>query len=143
MKHFDKKWYNEQCKLMCGLTEEQKEYLDYLHNFLPKWYADFSMHDSKILSVDKNNDYIELKLLHDYGNKEYYLKFYSPNVIENCNLIGSWCISDELYLENNCCEFHLMVHAYSKNTDNLSLEYFTIKCSNMELLFDGKSYKVF
>ncbi len=36
-----------------------------------------------------------------------------------------------------------MVHAWSKTNNRLELEYFTVNCSNIELLYDNKPYKIF
>ena len=139
MKYFGKESYNGQCKS----GKEQYEYLDYEKSTLPKWYNDFSFHDCLILNMYATDDYIELELTFNNDDIEFYLRFYSPNIVENCNLIGSWCISDELYLDKNSCEFHLMVHAWSKTNNRLELEYFTVNCSNIELLYDNKPYKIF
>ena len=140
MKNIKKNLHNGQYRL----NEEKHINLNYAKNNLPEWYNQFSFHDCLILNLYTTDDYIELEIsFNDENDIEFYLRFYSPNIVENCNLIGSWCISDELYLDKNSCEFHLMVHAWSKTNNRLELEYFTVNCSNIELLYDNKPYKIF
>lgn len=140
MKYFGKEWYNGQCK--SGM--EQYEYLDYEKSTLPKWYTDFSFHDSKIIKIKSFDNLMVLDLISDdYKKTKYKIKFYNPKVIEECNLTNAWCISNELYFNDNSCEFHLMADVWSDIDDRFSHEYFTVKCSNIELLYGNKSYKIF
>ncbi len=140
MKNIKKNLHNGQYRL----NEEKHINLNYAKNNLPEWYNQFSFHDCLILNLYTTDDYIELEIsFNDENDIEFYLRFYSPNIIENCNLIGGWCISNELYLFENSCELHLIIENCMNKSNNLSLEHFIVSCSNMELLINNKSFKVF
>lgn len=105
MKDIEKKQHNRQYQL----SEEQYTYLDYGKNNLPQWYNDFSFHDSKIIKIKSFDNLMVLDLIaDDYKETKYKIKFYNPKIIEECNLLNAWCISNELYLNDNSCEFHLL-----------------------------------
>lgn len=137
MKCFTKEWY-----LFEDYSDKAvKKYFEYKKKYLPEWYDEFCIHDHQIQSVTKKDNFFVLTLFTDESVKrEYKLIFYTPIILENCKLEKAWCLIDELYIADNTCEYHLMVMDYD---DNDILNYFTVKCSNMELLFDGKTYKVF
>ncbi len=140
MKDIEKKQHNRQYQL----SEEQYTYLDYGKNNLPQWYNDFSFHDSKIIKIKSFDNLMVLDLIaDDYKETKYKIKFYNPKIIEECNLLNAWCISNELYLNDNSCEFHLLADVWSDIDDRFLHEYFTVKCSNIELLYGNKAFKIF
>lgn len=139
MKYLEKELYPDQCES----KKEHSKYLDYSKITLPEWYNEFSFHDCLILNVYTTDGYIELEIEFEHDDTEFYLRFFSPQIIENCNLVGCWWISDELYLDKESCEFHLTVDTWSKTNDRLIREYFTVKSSNIELLYGNKSFKIF
>ncbi len=121
--------------------DKDKEYLDYKEKNLPKWYNEFSIHDDQIKGTAKTDDKFIISIAtDDYKHTRYQLVFYNPNIIESCDLTDAWCSYDELYINDNSCEYHLMV---MDSQDNSILNYFTIECSNMELIINNKSFKVF
>lgn len=137
MKCFTKKWY-----LFEDYSDRAvKKYFDYKMKYLPKWYHEFSIHDDQIESITIFDNSIVLDIISDDSIRtEYQLIFYNPLILENCKIEKAWCIADELYTDKNICEYHLMVMDYN---DNDILNYFTIKCDNIELLINNKSFKVF
>lgn len=137
MKYFNKEWYNNGCRTL----EKHKEYTDYQHRCLPEWYNEFSIHDDQIKSAVQGENYLIMNLAaDDYKHTLYQLKFHNPDIVEQCELINAWCLADELYISDNLCEYHLMVSNFE---DNDIIEYFTVKCSNIELIINGRSFKVF
>lgn len=134
MKYFGKEWYYNCCN-----NEKGKEYLSYSEKCLPRWYNDFSIHDSKIEKICTDEKAIVLYLIDDdYLRTKYQIILHNPTVIESCNLIGSWCISDEVYIDNGLCEYHLMVD--NCDSGKQVLDYFTVKCSEIEVVYNGKSH---
>lgn len=136
MNYFGKEWYLNGCN-----SEDvvgAKEFMAYEEKHLPKWYKDnFSIHDSKIINVKQSEDLLEFTMLYDDNNHtEYKIKFFNPEILELCQLIDSFCISDEIYVENSHCEFHLMCDIKINETYG-NLYYFTVKCSKMEIVFEG------
>ena len=136
MRYFGKEWYLNGCdnKNVDGVDK----FFEYEEKYLPKWYNDkFSIHDSKIVSVKRSQNLLEFTLLYDdYNHTEYKIKFFNPEILELCQLIDSFCISDEIYVENSQCEFHLMCDI-KINEIYGNLHYFTVKCSKIEIAFDG------
>lgn len=133
MRYFGKEWYLNGCNSENVVGADK--FFEYEEKYLPKWYNDeFSIHDSKIINVKQSQDLLELTLLYDDNNcTEYKIKFFNFKILELCQLIDSFCISDEIYIENSKCEFHLMCDI--KGCGNL--HYFTVKCSKIEIAFDG------
>lgn len=137
MKYFNKEWYNNGCKS----TETQKEYINYMNEHLPKWYQEFSIHDNQIKNAIECNDCLITNMIYDdYNHTNYQIKFYSPKILENCDLKNDWCLYDELYINNNLCEYHLMVMDFNNND---IIKCFTVECSNIELIINNKTYRVF
>lgn len=137
MKYYGKEWYKNGCIIP---KEKSQEYADYVNRCLPKWYSDFSMHDSEIIGFKKDKDLIKLNLKYDDDkHTNYQILLYNPEIVESCHLVGCWCISDEIYINDDCCEFHLMV-GYAESV--LVLNYFTVKCSRIEMQMNGKFYNI-
>lgn len=111
-------------------------YNEYSSKHLPVWYQNLSLHDSYIVDVNKDdiNNTLTVNVKYD-DNKQtkYQIIFYNYEIIENCNLNSSTIIADELYINFNNVEFHLMVDTYAKN--DVTLEYFTISCEKLEFRF--------
>lgn len=120
--------------------ERDNEYLEYKKNKLPKWYNEFCIQDDQIKDYAIADNKLIISIASDdYKHTKYQLIFHNPNIIESCELTNAWCYYDELYINDNSCEYHLMVMDYQ---DNSILEYFTVKCSDMELVINNKSFKV-
>ena len=77
-----------------------------------------------------------------YFGKEWYNDFFFFFCLI-LNMYTTDGISNELYLNDNSCEFHLMADVWSDVNDRFSHKYFTVKCSNIELLYGNKSFKIF
>lgn len=136
MKYYGKEWYNNECRPI----ERNKEYIDYMNKCLPKWYNDISLHDSRIIRVKKNKDLVVLNLEHDdYEHTNYQFLLYNPIIIEDCRLNRCWCISNEIYINDNSCEFHLMV---GSEDDEQRLDYFTVECAKIEMRMNGECYTI-
>ncbi len=139
MKYYNKEWYNNGCRPI----EKNKEYIDYMNKYLPKWYKDISLHDSEILNVKECNDLITFNLIYDdYIHTKYQLRFYNPKIIETCRLVGTWCVSDEIYVNDESCEFHLMVDWSEDGEPKPILGYFTVECTKIELFMNNKLYEI-
>lgn len=109
-----------------------------MRSHLPRWYNDFSFHDSKIINVEEFENSIVLNLeFDDFIHTKYQLKLFNPKIIEYCKLKNSWWLFDEMYINENCFEFHIMVSDFD---DNSIISYFTVKCSDILLIFMGKTY---
>lgn len=134
MRYFGKEWYLNGCNSENVVGADK--FLEYEEKYLPKWYNDeFSIHDSKIINVKQSQDLLEFTLLYDDNNHtEYKIKFFNPEILELCQLKDSFCISDEIYVENFECEFHLMCDI-KINERYGNLDYFTVKCSKIEIVF--------
>lgn len=132
MRYFGKEWYRNGCnsKNVVGV----EEYFEYKEKYLPRWYnEDFSIHDSKIIDINYNDSLLVLTLIYDtYDRPEYQIKFYNPIILENCQLKDSWCISNEIYIDNSLCEYHLMCDV-NVNERYGNLYYFTVQCSKIEI----------
>ena len=136
MKVFTKEWYY----YTSAYNDKTKPYLDYEKENLPKWYNDFSIHDNQIKNVIRTDDLIILESVYDdCKSTKYQLKFYDPIVIEVCEMKNAWCLYDEVYLTENGCEYHLMVMDFN---DNDIRNYFTVKCSDIELDMNGKTFRM-
>ena len=137
MKYYGKEWYKNGCIIP---KEKSQEYADYVNRYLPKWYNDISIHDSEVIGMIKDKNLITLILQYDdYKRTNYKILLYNPEIIENCRIVGCWCISDEIYINDDCCEFHLMVSC--EETEQV-LKYFTVKCSKIEMQMNGKFYNI-
>ena len=138
------KYYNEEWVNNCMEFNKQgkgKEYFEYSKKYNPQWYHEFSFHDSRIISVDKEENYMKLNLEYDdYKHTKYQLVFYNPQVLEECNLENTWWLVDELYQTDNGCEFHFLVDDF--NSGNRVLGFYTLNCSRIELLFENQKYFV-
>lgn len=124
-----------------GNSSDKKvqDYLNYEKKFLPKWYNEFSVHDNIIIQVIKTKDLLILDSVYDDSiSTKYQLKFYNPTIIEDCEMENAWCLVDELYINENKCEYHLLVEDSNGNKN-----YFTVKCSDIELCMNGRIYRVF
>ncbi|MDE6413355.1 MAG: hypothetical protein K2K42_05680 [Eubacterium sp.] len=124
-----------------GNSNDKKvqDYLNYEKKFLPKWYNEFSIHDNIIIQVIKTKDLLILDSVYDDSiSTKYQLKFYNPTIIEDCEMENAWCLVDELYINENECEYHLLVEDSTGNKN-----YFTVKCSDIELCINGRTYRVF
>lgn len=120
-------------------SETDQEYIDYKRKCLPKWYNEFSIHDDQIKGFTQMDDKIILEIAaDDYKHTRYQLIFYNPHIIDICELKNAWCLYDELYVSDNSCEYHLMVADFNNNR---TINYFTVKCSNLELIINGRIYK--
>ena len=135
MKVFTKEW-----DLFGKYSDEKvQDYLSYEKKFLPKWYNEFSIHDNRIIQVIKTKDLLILDSVYDDSlSTKYQLKFYNPTIIEDCEMENAWCLVDELYINENKCEYHLLVEDSNGNKN-----YFTVKCSDIELDINGRTYRVF
>lgn len=134
LKHFTKEWY----VAGCNDSEKNQNYIDYMRSHLPRWYNDFSFHDSKIIDVEDFENLIVLNLeFDDFIHTKYQLKLYNPKITEYCKLQNSWWLFDEMYINENSFEFHIMVSDFD---DNSIISYFTVKCSDIQLIFMGKTY---
>lgn len=134
MKYFTKEWYANGCKD----SAKNQNYIDYMRSHLPRWYNDFSFHDSIVLDVKEIDNLMILNMeFDDFQHTKYQLKLYDPKIIEYCKLKNSWWLFDELYINENCFEFHIMVSDFD---DNNKISYFTVKCSDILLIFMGKTY---
>lgn len=141
MKYYNKDWYLYQYDILMNNKDYDKEYIDYMNKNLPEWYREFSIHDDQIKKVMQYDDCLIVDLAaDDCKHTMYQLKFQNPKILEDCELNNAWCIADELYIIDDLCEYHLMVMNFD---DNSIIEYFTVKCSNVELITDNKSFKVF
>lgn len=138
MKYYTKEWHKNGCKC----TDNQDEYwqlLDTCKGKLPKWYDDkFSLHDNKIVSVDyqKSADGKQILTLNmDYSggfDTVGALKFENCTILENAPLENSWCIADEMYLQDNgMIEFHLLLQNFQQKSDD-NLFYFTVLCEKID-----------
>lgn len=134
MRYFGKEWYRNGCKK--ENIDGIKEFFDNNEKNLPKWYNEnFSIHDSKIIDVNYNDNILVLTLIYDaYNHPEYQIKLYNPTIIDDCELKESWCISNEIYIEKSLCEFHLMCDV-KHNERYGNLFYFTVQCSKIEISF--------
>lgn len=136
MKHFNKDWYKNGCKA----TPEIEQYIQYEKEYFPKWYNDFSFHDSQILSVENHENYILLNLKYDDClHTEYQLKLHNPKIIEPCELENAWWLFNELYATEKGFEFHIMTNDYY---DNDIYRYFTVECTDLELILLDKAYSI-
>ena len=139
MKYFGKNWYNNECNAETGNTKQQEEYLAYEKANTPNWYQQLSFHDSIVINVfkDENSTVFRIDLKRNtIEGTVYSLLFINYNVLEMCQLLESIVISSEIYFENGQIEFHLMVDTYKNN--ELTLEYFTIRCEKIEFMINGK-----
>lgn len=59
----------------------------------------------------------------------YEFKFNNPQILESCNMLNSWCVSNEMYVSENGCEDEV-------------LSYYAIRCSKIELKMKNKVYSV-
>jgi len=116
------------------------EYRSYEENNLPEWYRGLSFHDNNIINVEYDEGKLVLTLNYDLPKTtSYKICFYDYEIIESCNLINAWILADELYLEQENNEFHLLVdcpvidscveHDYQR-------AYFTIRFKKMEMIFN-------
>ncbi|MCH5315084.1 MAG: DUF4085 family protein [Eubacterium sp.] len=136
MKVFTKEWYY----YTSAYNGKTMPYLSYVKENLPRWYSDFSIHDNQIKKVIRTDNLIILDSVYDdYKSTKYQLKFYNPIVIEDCKMENAWCLCDEVYLTEDGCEYHLLIQDFN---DNNVLNYFTVKCSNIELDMNGKTFKI-
>lgn len=137
MKFFTKDWYLNECEYSEKLDEYWKLF-ELNEKHLPKWYnRDFSLHDEQIVNTEiitLNNNVKKLVLYIDCCdeyNEVQYLEFENFTIIENCPLIHSYCIADEVYVkENGMFEFHLLLQNFQNENDD-NLFYFTISCEKM------------
>lgn len=134
MLYFGKEWYKNGCKV--NNNNEINEYYNFCEKNLPKWYNEnFSIHDSKIIDVKYNDSLIVLTLIYDdCTHQKYEIRFANPTVIEECDLLDSWCISDEIHFVDNFCEFHLMCDTKVQEFYG-NLSYFTVKCTEIQIVF--------
>ena len=136
LKYFTKEWYANGCED----SEENQNYVQYVQKYLPRWYNDFSFHDSKILDVKEIDNLMILNMeFDDFQHTKYQLKLYDPKIIEYCKLKNSWWLFDELYINENCFEFHIMVNDFE---DSSIYRCFTAECSDIKLIFMGKTYSI-
>ncbi len=136
MKYFTKEWYANGCKD----SEGNQNYVQYVRKYLPRWYNDFSFHDSKILDVKESDNLMILNMeFDDFQHTKYQLKLYDPKIIEYCKLKNSWWLYDEIYRNNSGFEFHIMVNDFE---DSSIYRYFTAECSDIKLIFMGKTYSI-
>lgn len=137
MKYYNREWYLFGCKE----TAETRKYIQYMQENLPRWYNDFSFHDSKILSVEKQKSLMILNMqFDDCKHTKYQLKLHSPNIIECCKLENTWWLCDEIYKTKNSYEFHIMVDWSDDNGEGWG--YFTAECSDIELIFANRTYGI-
>lgn len=137
-------WTNECYNMYCRFRDDEKyflfkkqldEYRDYEKNHLPQWYRDLSLHDNHIIAAEYSED--KLILIIEYASHmhpEYKICFYDFEVLENCDIVNSWIIANELYLEDNGNEFHLLVDTEADN--KYTRAYYTVKFSKMEMIFN-------
>lgn len=138
MRYFGKEWYRN--RYNNENVVETEKYFEYERKHLPEWYNEkFSIHDSKIIDVKYNDSLLVLTLIYDtYDHPEYQIKFYNPIILENCQLKDSWCISDEIYIDNSLCEYHLMCDV-NVNGRYGNLYYFTVRCSKIEISLNNQN----
>jgi len=111
------------------------EYRDYKEKYLPEWYKNFKLHDSHIVNIEYLDDELILTVEHDmFKHPKFQICFYEYKVVEDCDIIDSWIIEDELYINYNENEFHLLVDTTIEN-HNLRA-YFTIRFKKMEMIFN-------
>lgn len=115
MKYFTKKWYLNGC--IDKPIIEDEHYYEY----------DTDIHDLKINNtVRKNGDFTIIFDDNDIWSNYSKIVFYDSEIIENVNLIGAYCLADEIYINNDYIEYHLLI--WSENIDDFNnLGYFTIK----------------
>lgn len=135
MKIFTKEW------ALFGSHHDKKvlDYLNYEKTILPKWYNEFSVHDNQIVEVIRKENVIIFNAEYDDDkHTKYQFILYDPTIIEDCEIDNAWCLYDELYIDNDKCEYHLSVE-----DSNGVTSYFTVECSNIELYINGRNYRVF
>ena len=138
MNYYTKEWYKNGCKRL----DNQNEYLQLFDTYkdkLPQWYDDkFSLHDNKIISAEyqKSADSEQtLTLNMDYSggfDTVSAMTFENCTILEDAPLENSWCIADEMYLQDNgMIEFHLLLQNFQQKSDD-NLFYFTVLCEKID-----------
>ncbi len=140
-----KYWTNECYNMYCYFRDDEEyflykkqidEYRDYEKNNIPEWYRNFRLHDSHIVNAEFLEHKLFLTIEHDMSkHPKYQVCFYNYEVIENCDVIDSWIIVDELYLGQENNEFHLLLD--SPVDDDYNRAYFTVKFKKMEMIFNN------
>lgn len=101
----------------------------------PEWYKRLSFHDSYILNAEYLIDKLVLTVKYAFNDDLMFkICFYDYVIIENCDLLETTIIYDELYLEDKVNEFHLMVDVSMENS--YQKKYFTVRFSKMEIIID-------
>ena len=128
MKYFTKKWYLNGC--VDKPIIEDENYFDY----------DTSIHDLKIINtIQKHGDFTIMFEDNDIWCNYSKIVFYDSEIITNINLIGAYCLADEIYTRNDYIEYHLLI--WSENiSDYNNLGYFTIKSKKI-LFYSSNNQK--
>lgn len=122
------------------LKDINEKYNNHVKNH-PEWYKKLSFHDSFIIKAECLSNKFVLTVKYDLRqNLVYKICFYDYEIIENCNLIETTIIYNELYIGDGNNEFHLMVDELVEN--QYMKRYFTVKFGKMEIAFGDLVYSV-
>lgn len=119
MKYYTKKWYLNGC--VDKPVIDDKEYFE----------LDTCIHDAKIINSIKKDGYYTI-LIDDKDIWSDYSKivFHDYDIITHTNLNGAHCLADEIYVREDCIEYHLLI--WSENIEDYNnLGYFTIKAKKI------------